>query len=90
MLELLIAGGATAVSYIKSRDFTRDRLTFVEKAQSRTVAIVAGAVTTLAAAPLVALLPVVGGLTAVALGGGVGVGVYRGQSAIRKRIRSEY
>ncbi len=88
MLELLIAGGATAISYIKSRDFTRDRLTFVDKAQSRTAAVVAGTVTTLAAAPLVALLPIVGGLTAVALGGGVGVGVYRGQSAIRKRIRS--
>ncbi len=90
MLELLIAGGATALSYIKSRDFTRDRLTFVDKAQSRTAAIVAGTVTTLAAAPLVAILPVVGGLTAVALGGGVGVGVYRGQSAIRKRLRSDY
>ncbi|HUG01075.1 MAG TPA: hypothetical protein VML95_04395 [Longimicrobiales bacterium] len=90
MLELIIAGGASAVSYIKSRDFTRDRLTHVDRAQSRTAAIVAGAVTTLAAAPLVALLPIVGGVTAVALGGGVGFGVYRGQSAIRKRIRSEY
>lgn len=88
MLELLIAGGATALSYVKSRDFTRDRLTFVDKAQSRTAAIVAGTVTTLAAAPLVALLPIVGGFTAVALGGGVGVGVYRGQSAIRRRLRS--
>jgi hypothetical protein len=86
MLELLIAGGATAVSYIKSRDFTRDRLTYVDGARSRTAAVVAGAVTALAAAPLVAILPVVGGVTAVALGGGVGFGVYRGQNAIRKRL----
>lgn len=88
MIELLIAGGASALSYIKSRDFTRDRLTYVDTAQSRTAAIVAGTVTTLAAAPVVALLPIVGGVTAVALGGGVGYGVYRGQSAIRKRLGS--
>lgn len=88
MLELLIAGGATAVSYIKSRDFTRDRLTYVEKAHGRAVAAVAGTVTALAAAPLVAILPIVGGFTAVALGGGVGFGVYRGQQAIRKRLGS--
>ena len=88
MIELLIAGGASALSYIKSRDFTRDRLTYVDGAHSRTAAIVAGTVTTLAAAPVVALLPIVGGVTAVALGGGVGYGVYRGQSAIRKRLGS--
>ncbi|MEN8375800.1 MAG: hypothetical protein ABFS34_10165 [Gemmatimonadota bacterium] len=88
MLELLIAGGATALSYIKTRDFTRNRLKYVDKAQSRTAAMVAGGVTALAAAPIVAILPVVGAVTAVALGGGVGLGVYRGQSAIRRRLRS--
>ena len=88
MIELIIAGGATAVSYIKSKDFTRNRLTYVDKAQSRTAAVVAGTVTALAAAPIVALLPVVGAVTAVAVGSGVGFGVYRGQSAIRKRLGS--
>lgn len=76
LLALAIAGGAAVYGHVKTRDFSRRRLRYTRVAESPGVSgIVIGVGTALVAAPLVALLPVVGAGTAVALGAGVGTGV---------------
>lgn len=89
MLELIIAGGAAAWTYFKSRQFVRSRLRFVEAAHTNTAPVVAGVATALVAVPVVAVLPVVGGLTAVVLGVGVALGVAHGSRDTR-RLGSGY
>jgi hypothetical protein len=79
LLALAIAGGAAVYGHVKTRDFSRRRLRYTRVAESPGVSgIVIGVGTALVAAPLMALLPVVGAGTAVALGAGVGTGVAMG------------
>jgi hypothetical protein len=78
-----IAGAASGLGYFKTRHFVRDRLRYVDAAQKRITPWLAGALTTLAAAPLVALLPLVGGGTAILLGLSVGFGVAHGARDVR-------
>ncbi|HKJ93254.1 MAG TPA: hypothetical protein VJ957_08800 [Longimicrobiales bacterium] len=87
MLELIaivVAGAAGIGGYVKTRQFVRERLRFVDAARNRTAPFLAGAAAMLAAAPVVWLLPVVGGGTALLLGVGVGVGVHRGARDIAR------
>ena len=63
MLELLFAAGtgaATLFGYLKSRQFVRERLRFVDAAHKPTAPVVAGAAAAVVAAPVVWLLPIVG------------------------------
>ena len=81
----LLAGGAIAFAgYVKSRAFVRDRLRFVDAAQTARAPFIAGTVATLAAAPVVWVLPVLGAGTALAFGASVGLGVARGARDIRR------
>lgn len=87
MIELLIVGsaaGACAAGYMKVRGFVRRRLRFVEAVQDRKAPLVVGAIATLAAAPVVAVLPILGAGTALAFGAGVGVAVAHGAKDLRK------
>jgi hypothetical protein len=87
MLELIaivVAGAAGIGGYVKARQFVRGRLRFVDAARHRAAPFVSGSVAALAAAPIVWLLPVVGGGTALLLGVGVGVGVHRGARDIAR------
>ena len=80
MLELLaigIAGVSAIGGYIKSRQFVREKLRFVDAVQRPTAPVVAGAIATLAATPF-ALLPLIAFPTAVVFGVGVGAGVAAG------------
>lgn len=88
MLELILMGGsvlATLGGYFKARQFVRDRLRFVDAAQTPRAPVAAGAVAALAAGPVVWLLPVIGVPTALIFGVGVGWGVHHGQRDIRRR-----
>ena len=88
MLELILMGGtvvATLGGYLKSRQFVRDRLRFVDAARKPTVPVIAGSVAALAAGPIVWLLPVIGLPSAVIFGVGVGWGVHHGQRDLRRR-----
>ena len=88
MLELILMGGtvvATLGGYLKSRQFVRERLRFVDAAQKPAAPVVAGSVAALAAGPVVALLPFIGLPTALIFGIGVGWGVNHGQRDIRRR-----
>jgi hypothetical protein len=86
LIGMLVFGGTGAglyVTYVKTRSFVREKLRFVEAAQKNLAPWAAGAGATLLAAPVVAVLPVVGGLTALAFGITVGAGVRSGQKQVK-------
>jgi hypothetical protein len=86
LIGMLVLGGTGAglyVTYLKTRSFVRDRLRFVESAQKNSAPWAAGIGATLLATPVVWILPVVGGLTALAFGITVGAGVRSGQKQVK-------
>jgi hypothetical protein len=84
MLELIVAGALGVAGHLKSRDFVLRRLRYTNLVDKPAIGLVAGVATTLVAAPLVAVLPIVGAGTALALGAGVGTGVTLGAARARK------
>lgn len=89
MLETIafIATGAVMVGgYFKTRGFVRRRLRYVDDVQKGSAPVVAGTVATLAAAPVVWLLPFVGAPAAVAFGLAVGMGTRAGARDIRNGV----
>jgi hypothetical protein len=86
-LGLIATAGVTIFGFIQARGFTRRKLRFVEAAQNPLAPFVVGAAAALIAMPVVALLPIVGGGTALLFGAGVGAGVLAGkQDIIRGRL----
>ena len=87
MLELIalgVMGTAGVASHVKSRKWVRRRLRFTEWVEKPGLGLAAGVVTTIAAAPLVGMLPFVGAGAAVAIGAGVGTGVHLGAKDARE------
>ena len=84
MLELIVAGVAGVAGHMKSRDFVHRRLRFTNLIEKPALGLAAGVATTIVAAPLVAVLPLVGAGTAIALGAGVGTGVAIGAARARR------
>lgn len=82
-LFLAAAGAGMGISYMKVRDFVRDRLRFVDAAQRPSAPWLAGIGTTLAVSPVVAVLPILGAGTAVVFGIVVGTAVRKGQKETR-------
>jgi hypothetical protein len=82
MLELLFAGGAAYGGYKYAKKFVVKKLRFAPRARRGIAPWVAGAGALLIAAPLAAALPLIGGLTAAALGAGVAGGVYAGDREV--------
>lgn len=80
---LAAAGAGMGISYVRIRDFVRDRLRFVDSAQRKSTPWVAGVGAVLAASPVVAFLPVLGGGTAILFGVVVGAAVKSGQKQVR-------
>ncbi len=78
MVELILAAGVAGYGYFKSRRFVRERLRFVDVVQRPAAPVVAGVATTVATGAVVFFLPVVGALTAVLSGVGIGMGVCHG------------
>ena len=73
-----IAGAAGVVGHIKSRHFVGQRLRYTKVVEKPALGLWVGVGTMVVAAPIVALLPIVGAGTAIALGAGVGTGVALG------------
>jgi hypothetical protein len=88
MAALVGSGAAVLFSYFKTRSFVRRRLRYVDDVQKGSAPVVAGTVATLAAAPVVWLLPVVGAPAAVAFGVAVGMGTRAGARDIRNGTAS--
>ncbi len=84
IIGLAATGAAGFFGYVKSRRFVKSRLRLVDAVKKPYVPVLAGGAAALAAAPIVALLPIVGAATAIVFGASVGVGV----ASARKDIKS--
>jgi hypothetical protein len=78
MFELLIAGVAAVYGHMKSRKFVGRRLRYTTIVEKPALGLWAGVGATVLAAPIVAVLPIVGAGTAIAIGAGIGTGVALG------------
>lgn len=78
MFELLIAGVAGVYGHLRSRKFVGKRLRYTTIVEKPALGLWAGVGATLVAAPIVAVLPIVGAGTAILIGAGVGTGVALG------------
>jgi hypothetical protein len=86
-LVLLVASAAAAgIGYWQARLFTQNKLRYVDAVHRMSVPIMAGVGAALIAAPVVWVIPFIGGGTAILFGAGVGAGVAAGARDIRKRI----
>ena len=83
---LAITLTATLLGYWQARQFTQNKLRYVDAVHRGGIAILAGLGAALIAAPVTWLLPLVGGGTAILFGTGVALGVSSGAREIRKRI----
>lgn len=79
LIALGAAAGAFGGGFAWTRTFVRTKLRFVDAAHSRPAPWLVGIGATVLAAPIVALLPIVGAGTAIALGIGAGLGVKSAQ-----------
>ncbi len=89
MLELIgfaATTAVTAVGYHQARQYVQRRLQYVDAVHGLRAPVLAGTAAALVAAPVVAILPVVGAGTAILFGLGVGAGVAAGARNIRRRI----
>jgi hypothetical protein len=81
VLGVAITAGVTLFGYWQARQFTQNKLRFVDGVHRAFVPVLVGV-----AAALTWLLPLVGTGTALLFGGGVAMGVAAGARDIRKRI----
>jgi hypothetical protein len=72
------------IGYGGARRFVRDRLRYVDAAHKTGTALLAGFVAAMVAAPVVWLLPIVTGATAIVFGVSVALGVRAGASDITR------
>jgi len=86
MIGLAIAVAASIVGYWQARQFTQNKLRFVDGVHKMGVPLLAGLGAALIATPIVWILPLVGTGTALLFGLGVALGVSAGAKEIRKRI----
>lgn len=87
MIELIllgVAGAGALAGYVKTRQFVRDRLRFVDAVHRRSAPFVAGGAAAIAAAPVAWVLPVIGGGSAVLFGAAIGWGVVKGRRDIER------
>jgi hypothetical protein len=78
---------ATAFGYTTARRFVRERLKFVDAAQTWRAPLIAGLVAWAVAVPLAWVLPLVGPGTAILFGASVAFGVRSGARDIREGHR---
>ena len=88
IITLAIAGGAAVIGYWQARQFTQNKLRYVDAVHKAMVPVLVGVAAACLAAPVTWLLPFVGGGTALLFGGGVAMGVAAGARDIRRRIGS--
>jgi hypothetical protein len=86
LIGLAATAAATGVGFFQSRVFVRTKMRFVDAVQTTKAPLIAGVGAAIVAAPIVALLPLVGAGTAILFGLGVGTGVAAGARDIRRRI----
>lgn len=91
LIALGVAGTAGVMGHLKSRKWVRKRLRYTSWVEKPGLGLAAGVVTTIAAAPLVGMLPLLGPGAAMALGAGVGTGVHIGAREAREgKVEEDY
>ena len=85
LIALALSMTATAVGYLQSRAFVRRRLAYVDAVHNAAAPLIAAAGAFILAVPVVGILPLVGGGTALLFGAGVGAGVAAGARDTRRR-----
>jgi hypothetical protein len=83
---LAVAGGSAVIGYWQARQFTHNKLKYVDAVHKATAPVLAGVAAAAIAAPVVWILPLVGTGTALLFGGSVAMGVAAGARDIRKRL----
>jgi hypothetical protein len=78
LLAAGIAGASGVFGHIKSRHFVGQKLRYTSIVEKPLLGVWAGVGATVVAAPVVAVLPIVGAGTAIAIGAGIGTGVALG------------
>jgi hypothetical protein len=86
LIALIVSGAAAVMGYSFSRNFVRRRLTYVEAVHGAAVPLLAGTAAAAAAMPVVWILPLIGGGTALLFGAAVAMGVSAGAKDIRRRL----
>ena len=86
MLGFASAVGVSMFGYWQARQFTQNKLRFVDGVHKMGVPLLAGLGAALVATPIVWILPLVSTGTALLFGLGVALGVSAGAKEIRKRI----
>lgn len=89
LIALAVAGAVAVGGHIKSKVFVRRKLRYTRWVENPVLGLAAGAATAIVAAPLVAVLPLVGTGTALAAGVGVGTGVHVGARQAREGFAQE-
>jgi hypothetical protein len=84
LFSLAIAMVIAYAAQSATRRFVRERLRYVDAARKGIAPWLAGGVAALVAAPVVAVLPIVGAGTALTLGVAVGMGVANGARDIKQ------
>jgi hypothetical protein len=86
MLGLAITAGASLLGYWQARQFTQNRLRYVDAVHKAIAPVLAGLGAMLIALPIVAFVPLIGTGTALLFGGSVALGVNAGARDIRRRL----
>jgi hypothetical protein len=86
LIWLGVSGAAAAYSYIKSRQFVRNKLRFVDAVQNPAVPLVAGIGTAFVASAvaLVPFMPIITVGTGLLVGLAVGTGVLHGSRDVKR------
>jgi hypothetical protein len=88
LLWLAIAGGVGIFGYIKAKQFTMNKLRYVDAIHKAITPVLAGVAAALIATPVSWLIPfhLVTTLTVALFGGSVALGVAAGARDVRRRI----
>ena len=86
LVGLAITAAATIFGYWTAKQFTQNKLRFVDAVHKASAPILAGIGATVVALPVVAIVPLIGAGTAILFGASVALGVNAGARDIRKRI----
>ena len=86
LATLAVAGGSSLIGYWQARNFTHNKLRYVDAVHKATAPVLAGVAAAAVAAPVGWRLPLGGTGPALGFGGSVALGVAAGARDIRKRL----
>lgn len=86
LLTLAIAAGAGILGFWKARQFTTNKLRYVDAIHKAIAPVLAGVGAALITMPVAWFVPFITGFTVLLFGGGVALGVASGARDVRRRI----